>query len=83
MHICVTCLYYFARACITLREIELRGSNLDTRIAEEQGYLAGGFVCLLLQSCLISELHLIQSFFLLLCCLLLLSFLLPNFLSIP
>ena len=44
MHICVTCFYYFARACITLREIELRGSNLDTRIAEEQGHLAVGFV---------------------------------------
>ena len=36
-------LYSFARASITLRQIELRGSNLDTFEAEEQGYLAAHF----------------------------------------
>ena len=37
---CVKFLYSFLCAYITLRKIELRGSNLDPCVAEEQGYLA-------------------------------------------
>ena len=32
-------LYSFARVCITLQQIELRSSRVDTLVAEEQGYL--------------------------------------------
>ena len=35
-----------ALACITLREIELRGSHLDTFVAEGQCYLGVHFVIL-------------------------------------
>ena len=39
LHMCDHFLYSSARACITLREIELRGFKLDQFVAEAKGYL--------------------------------------------
>ena len=42
-HICEHFLYSSARACITLREMQLRGSNLDQFVAEAKRYLPDHF----------------------------------------